>query len=97
MLLIDGKTAYINDFTGRKIGVFSTENTSSNINMASITSPSNDNFTSSMITDPSGKIWYTVWIYQQGGNLVSYDQKTGNSTQYPLPQDIQAPNGITID
>ena len=50
-----------------------------------------------MTTDPNGNVWYTVWIYQQGGSLVKYDQKTGNSTQYPLPQEIQAPNGITID
>ncbi len=97
MLLIDGKNAYINDFTGRKIGVFSTDNTSPDMGMTSIPAPGNNNFTSSMVTDPSGKLWYTTWIYQQGGNLVSYDQKTGNSTQYPLPQDIQAPNGITID
>ncbi|MDE1817517.1 MAG: lyase [Thaumarchaeota archaeon] len=97
MLLIDGKNAYINDFTGRKIGVFSTDNTSPDMGMTSIPAPGNNNFTSSMVTDPSGKLWYTTWIYQQGGNLVSYDQKTGSSTQYPLPQDIQAPNGITID
>ncbi|MDH2907102.1 MAG: lyase [Candidatus Nitrosotalea sp.] len=97
MLLIDGKNAYINDFTGRQIGVFSTDHIGPDMGMTSIPSPGNDNFTSSMVTDASGKIWYTIWIYQQGGNLVSYDQKTGNFTQYPLPQDIQAPNGITID
>ncbi len=97
MLLIDGKNAYINDFTGRKIGVFSTDHIGPDLGITSIPSPGNDNFTSSMVTDPSGKIWYTIWIYQQGGKLVSYDQKTGNFTQYPLPQDIQAPNGITID
>ncbi|MDE1844625.1 MAG: lyase [Thaumarchaeota archaeon] len=97
MLLIDGKSAYINDFTGRKIGAFSTDHTGPDLGVTSIPSPGNYNFTSSMITDTLGKLWYTVWIYQQGGNLVSYDQKTGNYTQYPLPQDIQAPNGITID
>ncbi|MFZ0842364.1 MAG: lyase, partial [Nitrosotalea sp.] len=46
---------------------------------------------------PEGNVWYTVWKYQQGGNLVKYDQKTGNYTQYTLPQEIQAPNGIAID
>ena len=97
MLLIDGKNAYINDFTGRKIGAFTTDHIGPDLGITNIPSPGNYNFTSSMVTDSSGKIWYTIWIYQQGGNLVSYDQKTGNSTQYPLPQDIQAPNGITID
>jgi virginiamycin B lyase len=97
MLLIDGKNAYINDFTGRKIGVFTTDHTGPDLGVTNISSPGNYNFTSSIVTDSAGKVWYTVWIYQQGGNLVSYDQKTGNSTQYPLPQDIQAPNGIAVD
>ena len=97
MLLIDGKNAYINDFTGRKLGVFTTDHIGPDLGVTNIPSPGNYNFTSSMVTDSSGKIWYTIWIYQQGGNLVNYDQKTGNFTQYPLPQDIQAPNGISID
>jgi virginiamycin B lyase len=97
MLLIDGKNAYINDFTGKKIGVFTTDHGGSDLGMTNIVAPGNYNFTSTMITDPAGKVWYTIWIYQKGGNLVSYDQKTGNSTLYPLPQEIQAPNGISID
>ena len=97
MLLIDGKSVYINDFTGRKIGVFSTDHTGQDLGVSSIPSPGDHNFTSAMVKDTSGKLWYTVWKYQQGGDLVSYDKKTGNYTQYILPQDIQAPNGITID
>ncbi|SHO45428.1 conserved exported hypothetical protein [Nitrosotalea sinensis] len=97
MLLIDGKNAYVNDFTGRKLGVFTTDNTSPDLGITSIQSPQKYNFTSAMVTDSANNVWYTAWIYQQGGSLVKYDQKTGNSTQYPLPQDIQAPNGITID
>ncbi|HEX5359471.1 MAG TPA: lyase [Candidatus Nitrosotalea sp.] len=97
MILIDGKNAYVNDFTGRKIGVFSTDHTGPDLGITNIPSPGDQNFTSSMITDTVGKLWYTVWKYQQGGDLVSYDKKTGNYTQYLLPQDIQAPNGITID
>lgn len=96
MLLIDGKNAYVNDFTGRKIGVFTTDHTGPDLGIAGIPSPGNYNFTSSMVADPAGNIWYTIWIYQQGGELVKYDQNTGNFTQYPLPQDIQAPNGIAI-
>jgi virginiamycin B lyase len=96
-LLIDGKNAYINDFTGRKIGVFTTDHTGSDLGVMNIPSPGNYNFTSTMVTDSTGNVWYTVWIYQQGGNLVKYDKKTGNSTQYLLPQEIQAPNGISID
>jgi len=97
MLLIDGKNVYVNDFTGKKISVFTTDHIGPDLGITNISSPGNYNFTSTMTTDPTGNVWYTVWIYQQGGNLVRYDQKTGNSTQYPLPQEIQAPNGITID
>ncbi len=97
MLLIDGKNVYINDFTGKKIGVFTTDHIGPDLGVTSISSAGNYNFTSTMVTDPAGNVWYTVWIYQQGGSLVKYDQKTGDSTQYPLPQEIQAPNGITID
>ncbi len=97
MLLIDGKNAYVNDFTGKKIGVFTTDHIGPDLGITNIPSPGNYNFTSTMTTDSNGNVWYTIWIYQQGGNLVKYDQKTGNYTQYPLPQEIQAPNGITID
>jgi virginiamycin B lyase len=98
MLLIDGKNAYVNDFTGKKIGVFTTDHTGPELGVTTIPSPpGNYNFTSTMVTDSTGKVWYTVWIYQQGGSLVSYDQKTGNYTQYTLPQEVQAPNGIAID
>jgi len=97
MLLIDGKNAYVNDFTGKKIGVFTTDHIGSDLGVTNISSPGKYNFTSTMTTDPNGNVWYTVWIYQQGGDLVKYDQKTGNSTQYHLPQEIQAPNGIAID
>ena len=97
MLFIDGKNAYVNDFTGKKIGVFTTDHIGPDLGVTTIPSPGNYNFTSTMVTDPTGKVWYTVWIYQQGGSLVSYDQKTGNSTHYTLPQEVQAPNGIAID
>jgi virginiamycin B lyase len=97
MLYIDGKNAYVNDFTGKKIGAFTTDHIGPDLGVTNISSPGNYNFTSTMTTDPGGNVWYTVWKYQQGGNLVKYDPKTGNSTQYTLPQEIQAPNGIAID
>jgi virginiamycin B lyase len=50
-----------------------------------------------MAVDSNGKIWYTVWVYQQGGNLVRYDPQTGNKTQFNLPPGILAPNGISVE
>jgi virginiamycin B lyase len=96
MLLIDGKNAYVNDFTGKKIGTFTLNPNGSDLGVKNIEALGNYNFTSTMITDLLGNVWYTVWTYQQGGNLVKYDQKTNNFTNYPLPQEIQAPNGISI-
>jgi len=97
MLVTNGKKIFVNDFTGRKIGVFDTNQTGPALQMTKIPSPGNYNFTSTMVADSADNLWYTVWIYQQGGSLVKYDQKTGNYTQYPLPPEIQAPNGISID
>ena len=97
MLLIEGNKVFVNDFTGKKIGIFSTDQTGPSLDVTKITAPGDYNFTSTMAIDSSGKVWYTVWIYQTGGSLVSYDQKTGNYTQYSLPPEIQAPNGISID
>ncbi len=97
MLFIDGKNVYVNDFTGKKIGAFTTDHIGPDLGVTNISSPGNYNFTSTMTTDSEGNVWYTIWKYQQGGNLVKYNPKTDNSTQYTLPQEIQAPNGITID
>ncbi len=97
MLVTDGNNILVNDFTGRKIAVFGTDQTGSALQATKIPSPGNYNFTSTMVADANGKIWYTVWIYQQGGSLVSYDPKTGNSTEFTLPPGINAPNGISVD
>ncbi|OLD21533.1 MAG: hypothetical protein AUG16_02085 [Thaumarchaeota archaeon 13_1_20CM_2_39_20] len=97
MLETDGNKILVNDFTGRKIAVFGTEQTGPSLQATEIPSPGNYNFTSTMAVDAGGKIWYTVWIYQQGGILVSYDPKTGNSAQFSLPSGVEAPNGISFD
>ena len=97
MLVADGSNILVNDFTGRKIAVFDTSQTGPTLQTTNIASLGNYNFTSTMIADSSGKIWYTVWIYQQGGALIRYDPKTGNSTEFALPPSIEAPNGISAD
>lgn len=97
MLVPDGSYILVNDFTGRKIAIFDTNQIGPTLQTTKILSPGNYNFTSDMVADSSGKIWYTVWIYQQGGELVSYDPKTSKSSEYTLPSGIQAPNGISVD
>ncbi len=97
MLVSDGNNILVNDFTGKKIAIFGTSQTGPALQTTNIASPGNYNFTSTMVPDATGKIWYTVWIYQQGGILVRYDPNTGNSTEFALPPGIQAPNGISVD
>jgi len=97
MLVPDGKYILANDFTGRKIVIFDTNQSGASLQATNIMSPGNYNFTSDMIADKSGKIWYTIWIYQLGGELVSYDPTTSKFAEYTLPSGVQAPNGISID
>jgi virginiamycin B lyase len=96
MLVTAGKKILVNDFSGRKITSFNLDQVGSTIDYSTIPSPGNYNFTSTMAVDSNGKIWYTVWIYQQGGILTSYDPQTGTRTQFNLPPGVLAPNGISI-
>ncbi|MDE1766719.1 MAG: lyase [Thaumarchaeota archaeon] len=92
----DGSDLVVNDFTGRKISIFSTEQTGNNLKTIDVNSPGVYNFTSDMSADSSGKIWYAVWTYQLGGELVRYDPQTSQFSNYTLPSGILAPNGISI-
>ncbi len=96
MLKPVGSDLVVNDFTGRKISIFSTVQTGTNLKTIDINSPEDYNFTSDVTADPSGNIWYTVWNYQLGGELVKYNPQTSQFSNYTLPTGILAPNGISI-
>ena len=93
----DGQDLVINDFDGRKISIFSTNQTGASLETTSINSPGDYNFTSDATVDSSGNIWYTVWTYQLGGELVKYDPLNSQFSNYTLPSGILSPNGISID
>lgn len=98
MLRPDGSSLVVNDFTGRKISVFNTtDQTGDNLKTTDINSPGSYNFTSDVTVDRSGNIWYTVWNYQLGGELVKYNPQTSKFSNYTLPSGILAPNGISVD
>src|SRR5581483_8127119 len=61
MLVKNGNNLLVNDFTGKKVVMFSTDQTGQTLQSNVIPSPGNYNFTSTMIPDSTGKIWYTVW------------------------------------
>ncbi len=96
MLKPIGSDVVTNDFSGRKIAIFSMNQSGTDLKTINVLSPGNYNFTSDVSPDSSGNIWYTVWNYQLGGALVKYNPQTSQFSNYTLPSGIQAPNGISI-
>jgi virginiamycin B lyase len=91
-----GSDLVINDFEGRKLSIFNTNQTGVNLKTIDIMYPGTYNFTSDMSSDSSGNIWYTVWTYQLGGELVRYNPQTAQFSNYTLPSGVLAPNGVSI-
>lgn len=96
-IIPDGKHILVNDFYGKKFSIFDINQTGNELHTTDISSPKNYNFTSDATVDNSEKIWYTIWTYKSGGNLVSYDPQISKFSEYLLPPEMQAPNGIGID
>ena len=82
------------------------------MNYLSVPSPIDNSFTSDFAVDENDNVWYTNWVFRQGGVLVKFDQ-TGyvdsitNSDEkllplldfikiYELPPKILTPNGVEI-
>ena len=94
-IVIDGQKLLVNDFTGNKITFFDSSQSGNEIQYSKVNSPTNDTVTGALTIDTDKKVWYTVWKFQEGGNLVRYDPQTSNGTAFKLPYGILAPNGIS--
>ena len=94
-LVIEGQKILVNDFTGNKITFFDSSQSGQEIKYSKLVFPTNDTVTGALTIDSEGKIWYTVWKFQQGGNLVRYDPQTSNGMGFKLPLGMLAPNGIS--
>jgi len=94
-LVIDGQKILVNDFTGNKITFFDPSQSGEEIKYSIVNSPTTDTVTGALTVDSNGKVWYTVWKFQEGGNLVRYDPQTSNGTGFKLPLGMLAPNGIS--
>ena len=111
-LQVDGSQIIINDFSGNKITFLDPFQSGENVNYLSVPSPIDNSFTSDFAIDENDNVWYTNWIFRQGGVLVKFDQ-TGyvnsitNSDEkllplldfiklYELPPTIFTPNGVEI-
>ena len=111
-LRIDGSQIIINDFTGNKLTLLDPNQSGEAVNYLSIPSPVDDSVTADFAIDANDNVWFTNWLYQQGGVLVKFNQNgylesVANSDEkflplldfidvYPLPIALLTPNGAAF-
>ena len=111
-LKVDGSQIVINDFTGNKITFLDPTQTSDNMRYLNLPSPVNGSVTGAFAIDNDKNVWYTNWLFQQGGVLVKFDQEgyrnsianvNGESLPsidyiqvFQLPFELLTPNGMAI-
>jgi len=111
-LQIYGSQIIINDFTGNKLTLLDPSQSSDEVNYLSIPSPVDNSVTGDFSVDANDNIWFTNWLFQQGGVLVKFDQNgylnavTGKDNQYlplldfvqvyALPPELLTPNGSVV-
>ena len=111
-LLVDGSQIIINDFTGNKLTFLDPNQSGEEVNYLSIPSPVDDSVTADFALDANDNVWYTNWLFQQGGVLVKFDQNgylksVANSDEkflplldfieiYALPASLLTPNGVVV-
>ena len=111
-LAIEGSQIIINDFTGNKLTILDVNPTEDDVNYLSIPSAIDDSVTADFALDANDDIWYTNWLFQQGGFLVKFNQNDYRNavsdsgeqflplidyiSAYALPVQLLTPNGITF-
>lgn len=111
-LLIDGSQIIINDFTGGQITFMNPTSNQDDANYLSIPSPLNNSATSDFTLDDDDNVWYTNWLFQQGGALIKFKQNDYRAYVtlsgqeflplsdfidiFILPPELSTPNGVTI-
>jgi virginiamycin B lyase len=111
-LAIEGSQIIINDFTGNKLTILDVNPSEDDVNYLSIPSAIDDSVTADFALDANDDIWYTNWLYQQGGFLVKFNQNdyrddvsdSGEQflplidyiSAYALPVQLLTPNGIAF-
>ena len=111
-LQIDGSQIIINDFSGNKITFLDPHQSGEDVNYLSVPSPIDNSFTSDFAVDEDDNVWYTNWVFRQGGVLVKFDQigyvdsVTKSDEEllplldfikiYELPPEMFTPNGVVI-
>jgi virginiamycin B lyase len=112
-LRIDGSQIIVNDFTGNKLTFLDPNQSGEDVNYLSIPSPVDDSVTADFALDADDNVWFTNWLFQQGGVLVKFNQNgyfesVANSNEqflplldfieiYQLPVSLLTPNGAVVD
>lgn len=111
-LQVHGSQIIVNDFTGNKITFLDPNQSDDDVNYLSIPSPIDDSVTADFAVDANNNVWFTNWLFQQGGVLVKFDQNgyfdsVANSDEqslllldfieiYQLPPELLTPNGSVV-
>ncbi len=110
-LKVEGSQIVVNDFVGSKLTFLDPARVGDDIVYLNVPSPANGSFTSDFTVDDADNIWYTNWVFGQGGILIKFDQaeytvissRTENFLPlfdfvevFELPTDVSVPNGIVI-
>ena len=86
----------INDFTGNQIVVLNHKQLDEGQYSNSTLSIPEGFFTSQVVIDNEGNMWFVIWKYQKEIILVKTNSITQEVQQYTLPNLIQAPNGVAV-
>ena len=111
-LKIYGSNIIINDFTGNKLTFLDPSLSGDDVNYLGIPSPVDNSVTADFAIDANDNVWFTNWLFQQGGVLVKFNQNgyfdsVANSDDkflplldfievYPLPLELLTPNGAVV-
>lgn len=111
-LKILGSQVVVNDFNGNKLTFLDPTLSDKELSYLNIPSPVDGSVTGDFAIDEDNNVWYTNWIFQQGGVLVKFDQDayrnsiaTASENSLPaldfievfqLPVDLFTPNGLAI-
>lgn len=111
-LQLYGSQIIINDFTGNKLTFLNPSQSSDDVNYLSIPSPVDNSVTADFTIDENDNVWFTNWLFQQGGVLVKFNQNgyfdsVANSDEqflplldfievYALPPELLTPNGAVV-
>jgi len=110
-LQVYGSQIIVNDFTGNKITFLDPIQSEDEVSYLSLPSPVENSVTGDFALDSNETIWYTNWVFPQGGVLVQFDQKNYydlyiDNDSLPLidyidihqfPPGLTTPNGISVD